>query len=356
MINDETESDCQNLRNSQQTTVDFQHQAKTILKHKTTASGKTLNPLDADYRRFVEDLLADQYAPRSADFRNFEEIIAFLDHKSIEAESSTARHIAPFNSNLPVLNISKCEARQPIIVPPNTNANPKGAQSKLYSSLLKPLLTDALTTSTAATNISKKTANSKARRVPKKSEEGRALTAIEKSNSRKQSKRERGRRSRPKPCQSGDLVLNKKDSIIDGAVQFSYNNRGPPLLETPTDSSVGPTPKLQTPIVHGEDLRQLNDRIERDMHDLLLHTDESVAVVDPSIQTSASVTKSPNPTSSQEIFLLNLKTLQQQTTSTEQQQRLADEQQRLMTTLFLKKNFSTTNSEFGLIFFCNTQY
>lgn len=355
MINEETESQSQTVQNSHKTTPDFHQQAKTFIKHRT-ANGNTPNPLDKDYQRFVDDLLAEQYAPRCADFRNVEEIIAFLDHKSIEADTSTARHIAPFNSNLPVLNISKCVARHQSVS--NTSSHPKGGQSKLYSSLLKPISTvDTPSTPLAASNSnSKKTSNAAARRVPKKSEEGRALMVIEKSSSRRQSKKERGRRSnRPKPIQSGDSVIKKKDSI-EGIPQFTYSNRGPPLLETPTNISAQPTPKPQKNISHDtipvEDLRQLNDRIERDMHDLLLQTDDSLTIADPPSQvkheSSATISQAPHSASSQEIFLMNLKTLQQQTSSAEQQQRLADEQQRVMTTLFLRQNFSATKREFWL--------
>lgn len=353
MINAETDRQGEKQQNSNQT-PDYQQQEKTFFKLKAVC-GNPSNPLDTDYQRFVDDLLVEQYAARCADFRNVEEIIVFLDHKSVEAETSTSRHIAPFNSNLPVLNISKCEDRQPSVS--NSCLHPKGAQSKLYSSLLKPLLTDTSTTPLDGCHNQSKKTNSTARRVPKKSEEGRALMASDKSSSRKQLKKERGRRSnRPKQSQSGDSVLHRKESN-EGLSQFAHNTRGPPLLETPTDIHPGgPILKAQPKTTQCEDLRQLNDRIEREMHDLLLQEDETTQTVVSTSQTTTTpefpntpIGNPPLPVSSQEIFLMNLKTLQKQTSTTEEQQRLADEHQRLMTTLFLRQNFSHTNSKFDSI-------
>lgn len=364
MIHEETESQSQSKSINSTTNGDGgQPQAKAILKPRYT-----VNLLDTDYQRFVDDLLAEQYAPRCTDFRTVEEIIAFLDHKSVDAETSTARHIAPFNSNLPVLNISKCEAPNPSL-PSSINPHVKGAQSKLYSSLLKSSTNDSSPLLCVGSNIStRKSATGTPRRVPKKSEEGRALMAIEKSTGRKQSKNKRGRRSnRPKESLSGDSVLNKEDSI-EGVPKMAYKARAPPLLETPTNIP-GPTAHHAVPRSHpinnhqDDELRQLNDRIERDMLNLLLNVDESVTVASAPPPVAMPVASNiaapaPRPVSSQEIFLMNLKTLQQQTSTKEQQQRLADEQQRVMTTLFLRQHFSATKrmGSFGIYLICYKIY
>lgn len=92
----------------QQKTVDeiFSMQTKHISKYNESDTTPVVNNLSADYNMFTKNLLANNYTFKFCDFHNIETIIYQLKN-SCEIIRKTTR-IAPFNSNLPVLNISKC--------------------------------------------------------------------------------------------------------------------------------------------------------------------------------------------------------------------------------------------------------
>lgn len=84
-------------------------ESKTLIRNR---SGQHF-PFEESYLTFVDNSLDDRYLSKYTDFKQIESIIAELDQES-KVQIIKFKSIAPFNSNLPVLNISQLESSVPV--------------------------------------------------------------------------------------------------------------------------------------------------------------------------------------------------------------------------------------------------
>lgn len=345
-----------------------------------TSRPASVNPLDKDYVRFVDELLYAQCPAKSADFKNVESVIVFLERTS--DESLKTKQIAPFNSNLPVLNISECCERnvKSSVMPPLTNktvsthgrsevpSTPVAAVTSgskagrpTYSAILKPTGNGGSATQRESTDGPKKdvgTATTKKRSNTKSTLDSRA-TDKSGNAARKPSKRDRGRRSnRLKQTISferTDMNEHKEEEAIPEP--YASKRKGAP-------SNIDDNSKnLRPPVADVESPSDMEQRIVRNLYDLMQSSDDSVQSL-PESETNTSTTNATkdrsgptivseppavatatpsHTTSSREIFLHNFELLQRKCASNIAAQRSADEQQRELTTIYLRHQLSASS-------------
>lgn len=117
----------------------------------TPTQANTTNPLlDKEYVLFASELAAVE-SSISADFRHVETLIGHLFRTSDERLKT--KQIAPFNSNLPVLNISECSVQTPVRPKPTKIA---ASTAKVVATPKKAQSTTALKRSANAKNSNKR--------------------------------------------------------------------------------------------------------------------------------------------------------------------------------------------------------
>lgn len=81
---------------------------------------RTKTPVDSDHQIFCDRLLVENYESMASDFKSIKRMIDNMDRAQVEYLKT--KSIAPFNSNLPVLNISKATPSPP--TPPSVQQQP----------------------------------------------------------------------------------------------------------------------------------------------------------------------------------------------------------------------------------------
>lgn len=312
---------------------------KTYPKHRPVSAPNLASQLDPDYERFANNLLAEQYATRRAEFQHLEDIIALLDRKCNEAQTTTPQTIAPFNSELPVLNISTCIVRkQQQSAAPTTAA---AAAAKAHK------------TTTGCGKSKNVTSSTKAILLPLPVDVApiTPAKAKEKNATRKptNAKRDRGRRANRLKLSHSYLLLDPVDDMPNNPMPYK-KDEAMVVLKAPAASSAAAddddVDAAAAAVVVVEDNGQ---KFELSVTSSV--SNESVAhnMSSPDDDRSAEMQlRRPgtqdvvHPVSSQDILALNIKTLQQQTILTQQQQLLADVQNREMMTFYLRQKLCRT--------------
>lgn len=138
-------------------------ESKTLIRNR----GGQHFPFDESYLNFVDNSLEGRYTSKFTDFKHIESIIAELDQES-QVQILKVERIAPFNSNLPVLNISQLKPPVPSIspiIPPKL----RKTKSSMLNSNVKMLTKNKDTPSGLSKTCKKHSTRKRKRGCPKQS-------------------------------------------------------------------------------------------------------------------------------------------------------------------------------------------